>query len=216
MLLDMLFDAPGLYAVVVVAVIGSIVLHELGHGLVALWEGDPTPRALGRITFDPRVHLGWISILLVLAMGIGWGLMPVNPRNFRHRRYGHAIVAFAGPAVNLLLAVAGATVLGAMDADIQPGMSETTRWAAVFWHEVTTLNVLLFFFNMLPLPPLDGFTVADGIFDLGGLGEFLRRAQPLTLIVAIAVLRVDGSPVAAWIGMTVSGLGRIFGSRFLG
>ena len=91
----------------VVAVVISITLHELGHGAAALWQGDETPRLLGHMTLDPRAHMPPISWGLLLLVGIAYGLMPVNPSRFRSK-HGDALVAFAGPAVNLILAALAA------------------------------------------------------------------------------------------------------------
>ena len=96
----------------IIWVIVSICLHELGHGIAAIWEGDDTPRRTGHMTFNPLVHMGAYSIVAFLLIGFAWGLMPVNPHNFRHRRWGDAIVAAAGPAVNLILAFILLTAAG--------------------------------------------------------------------------------------------------------
>ena len=67
-------------------VIFSICLHELGHGVAAIWEGDDTPIRTGHMTWNPLVHMGGMSLLIFALVGFAWGLMPVNPGNFRHRR----------------------------------------------------------------------------------------------------------------------------------
>ena len=138
-------------------VIVSISLHELGHGWAALWEGDDTPRRLGHMTINPLVHMGSTSIIAFLLIGFAWGLMPVTPSNFRHRRWGDAIVAVSGPAVNLVLAVILLTIAGVItattlgsDTDQQLG-----NWY-VFFREGGRLNLLLLALNLLPIPPLDG------------------------------------------------------------
>ena len=83
---------PVYYVSVVVAVVVSISLHELGHGIAATWQGDDTPRVTGHMTLDPTVHLPPFSWFLLLFAGISYGLMPVNPSRFRSR-YGSALVA---------------------------------------------------------------------------------------------------------------------------
>ena len=89
----------------------SICLHELGHGVAALWEEDDTPVRTGHMTFDPMVHMGGTSLIVFALFGIAWGQMPVNPLRFRHRRMGEVIVAAAGPLVNLLLAAVALLIL---------------------------------------------------------------------------------------------------------
>ena len=109
-------------------VIVSICLHELGHGWAAIWEGDDTPRQTGHMTINPMVHMGGYSIIAFLLLGFAWGLMPVNPGNFRHRRWGDAIVAVAGPAVNLILAVILLTIAGVISATTL-GTEVKPEWA---------------------------------------------------------------------------------------
>lgn len=189
-LLDMLFDSrdkaadPVGYVSVVFVLIGSIVLHELGHALVATWEGDPTPRIRGHLTWNPVVHMGWVSIILIAVMGIGWGQTPVTRSMFRHKRWGAVLVSFAGPAVNLLLAVVAAFMLAMMDRN--GGVSHGHIWD--FWSVVLVYNVLLFLFNMIPVPPLDGFSVLDGALNLGELGMRIRQAGMLAFVIAIFIV----------------------------
>ncbi|MCP4744463.1 MAG: site-2 protease family protein, partial [Actinomycetales bacterium] len=133
-------------------------LHELGHGWAAIWEGDDTPRRTGHMTIDPMVHMGGYSILAFLLLGFAWGLMPVNPGNFRHRRWGDAIVAVAGPAVNLVLGFILLTIAGVISAIILTSGTES-KWAVnsyLFFETGGRLNLILLALNLLPIPPLDG------------------------------------------------------------
>ena len=93
--IDLITQAPEYYFSVVVAVVISIVLHELGHGFAAIWQGDDTPRISGHMTLNPLVHMGGFSLFLLVMAGIAFGQMPVNPGRFRSR-YGNALVAAAG------------------------------------------------------------------------------------------------------------------------
>ena len=139
-------------------VIVSISLHELGHGWAALWEGDDTPRRLGHMTINPLVHMGSTGIIAFLLIGFAWGLMPVTPSNFRHRRWGDAIVAVAGPAVNLVLAVILLTAAGLISGLVL-GSETPPAWGArafEFCYTGGWLNLVLMALNLLPIPPLDG------------------------------------------------------------
>ena len=180
--IDYLFKDPSYYFTVVAVVVGSVVLHELGHALAATWEGDPTPRQRGHLTWNPVVHMGWLSLALAAVIGIAWGLCPVNPSYFRHRRWGEVLVAFAGPAVNLSLAVVSALVLMFVLRSDSGGVLREFWWVALFF------NVALFILNMIPVPPLDGFTVASGVFDMGEAGRWLRSMQPWPLLVVLLLL----------------------------
>jgi Zn-dependent protease len=131
--------------------------------------------------------MGWISLVLVAVMGIGWGMTPVNRSMFRHRRWGAVLVSAAGPLVNLLLALIAGFVL-VIAARAHGGVGHRVLW---FWGMVLEFNVLLFLFNLIPVPPFDGFSVADGAFDLGGLGAMLRGAGMIPLILAMLLVRSE-------------------------
>ena len=144
------------FGCVIITVVVSITLHELAHGWAALWQGDDTPCVMGHMTADPLVHMGGFSLLMLALVGIAFGAMPVNPRNFRSR-YGDALVAAAGPAMNLLLSFIALTGLSVWQ-KISGGMAETGPI-----HNVQELlwvfgyfNIALALFNLVPVPPLDG------------------------------------------------------------
>jgi Zn-dependent protease len=199
MLLDVAFADPLLYGTIVFVLVASIVLHELGHALVASWEGDPTPKIRGHLTWNPVVHMGWISLALIAVVGIGWGRTPVTPSMFRHRRWGSVLVAGAGPAVNLFLVALGAMLLVMVlgpDAVLNASLKQVRQLAlaspvGAFWLMTLQFNLLLFLFNLIPIPPLDGFSVAEGTFDLGELGDMLKRAGFLAFVIAILIVNSD-------------------------
>lgn len=140
-------------------VIISICLHELGHGFAALHEGDDTPRAMGHITLNPMVHMGPIALAMFALFGFTWGLMPVNPSNFR-RRYSDTIVAAAGPAVNVALAVL-CLVLAIVWMHTQkfaPGHVQDN--VTTFLRVGLMINIVGVLFNLIPIPPLDGSRIA--------------------------------------------------------
>lgn len=143
-------------------VIGSIVLHELGHGVAALWEGDSTPRDTGHMTINPVVHMGWVSLVVFLIFGIAWGLMPVNPSRFRHGRRGWSIVAAAGPLVNLLLCIV-CVVACALSVRYGPQTKPLAHNLQLFFLAGAWLNLYLMAFNLLPVPPLDGAAILSGL-----------------------------------------------------
>lgn len=148
----------------IVWVIASIVLHELGHGIAALWEGDTTPRDMGHMTLNPIVHMGWVSLVVFLIFGIAWGLMPVNPSRFRHGRRGWSLVAAAGPAVNVILC---ALCIVACAAVIRYGPHDEPLAGnlRIFLLVGAWLNLYLMVFNLLPIPPLDGAAILSGFSD---------------------------------------------------
>ncbi len=137
-------------------VILSISLHELGHGYAAIKCGDDTPRLSGHMTLNPIVHMGVPSLIMFAIVGIAWGMMPVNPSRLR-RTIDTAIVAAAGPAVNVLLAILCIVLAifwityGKSMAD--PSAYENTR---ILLTTGAGLNIVLTVFNLIPVPPLDG------------------------------------------------------------
>ncbi len=142
----------------IVWVIASVVLHELAHGWAAIRCGDRTPIDSGHMTLNPLVHMGTMSLLMFALVGIAWGQMPVNPYRFRGPK-DHAFVAFAGPATNLVLATIAILAGGLWEA-FSTGVDGPFRAnLANFFFIGAMLNVVLFVFNLIPIPPLDGATV---------------------------------------------------------
>jgi Zn-dependent protease len=142
-------------------VVLSIVLHELAHGWAALWQGDDTPRRLGRMTANPMVHMGPWSLAAFVLIGIAWGAMPIDPGRFRWRRRGRVMVAAAGPAMNLALMSACIVGLAAW-LRFGPEAEPLHSNLAVFFFAGGMLNLVLALFNLLPIPPLDGFEILRG------------------------------------------------------
>jgi Zn-dependent protease len=143
-------------------VIFSICLHELAHGWAALWQGDETPRRLGHMTMNPLVHMGGWSLIAFAIIGIAWGAMPVNPANFRDRRFGRVYVAAAGPAMNLLIAT---TLFVAVSiwARYGTGGLDLDDNVTIFLFTGIWLNIILALFNLLPVAPLDGSRILGGL-----------------------------------------------------
>ncbi len=146
------------FGCVVVTVVISIVLHELAHGWAAIWQGDDTPRQMGHMTADPMVHMGGFSLLMLVLVGMAFGLMPVNPRNFRSR-YGDALVSAAGPAMNFLLALVALTALAVWVKSSGSALEGPAKNGQYFLQIFGMANIALGIFNLLPVPPLDGSTV---------------------------------------------------------
>jgi Zn-dependent protease len=138
----------------------SLSLHEWGHAIVADKLGDDTPRSQGRVTLYPLAHIDFVGTILIPALGalgffgnfamIGWA-KPIytNPANFRRRNFDQALVTIAGPGVNVLLAAIG--TIGAAIA-VRTGSYPFRE----FCQMLIIINVALFVFNLLPIPPLDG------------------------------------------------------------
>ena len=144
---------------IIVALIVSIILHEMAHGYMANWLGDPTARLQGRLSPNPMVHIDPLGSVIVPALlffanaGIlfGWAKpVPYNPYNLSDQKYGEAKVAAAGPAVNLLLAILFGLLIRFADVF---GLNAAFIDLASY---IVYINILLAFFNLIPIPPLDG------------------------------------------------------------
>jgi Zn-dependent protease len=139
----------------------SLVLHELAHAYVATWLGDPSPRADGRLSFNPIVHLDPLGTAVFLITALvsdfifGWAKpVMVSPRYFRRPQIDMAIVAAAGPATNLLLA------LGCVAWIIHGNLDGTLEEVVIRAFEV---NVVLGVFILIPIPPLDGSRIVAAV-----------------------------------------------------
>ncbi len=171
----------------IVWIIGSIVLHELGHGWAAIAHGDRTPIDTGHMTWNPIVHMGAASLLVFALVGIAWGMMPVDPSRFRGRN-ADAKVAFAGPLMNLGLA-ATCILLGGLWLALGKGhIVPSFTAAAKVYTDVGTffmlgagLNLVLAMFNLLPIPPLDGSRIVSSY--VRGYRDFVQGPQGMTVMV---------------------------------
>lgn len=190
-------------AITVVLVMFSAIVHEVAHGWAALRCGDTTARDAGRLTLDPRAHLdGFGSILLPLVMALLGGPVfafarpvPYNPNRLRHPRTDEVLVALAGPASNLLQAALGALVLrlawDPLAAALASGAVsyQVAGWILTILSTYVSVNLVLCFFNLVPLPPLDGSKVV--LFFLSGRARAgYYRLQQYAMPILIVVLYV--------------------------
>ncbi len=168
--------------------------HEFAHAIVADRLGDPTPRSYGRISLNPIVHLDIFGLVMLFLAGFGWATTPVNPSQLRgNPRTAMAKVAVAGPLANLGMALLYALPirLGLVDpapaGDILPSAFQLLITGV-------QINLILFGFNLLPIPPLDGFTILLGILppDLAYQLEPLRQYGSMILIAALFLLPLAG------------------------
>jgi Zn-dependent protease len=151
------------------ALVFAFTLHEFAHAYAADKFGDPTPRSMGRVTLNPRVHLDVLGTILIFIVGFGWAKpVLINRTNFKKPRLMGIIVSIAGPLSNLLIAFVGIFIayllghFGLFD-KMNFGVHEAINR---FFGYLISLNVMLFLFNLLPLPPLDGYRIVQDLLPL--------------------------------------------------
>jgi Zn-dependent protease len=159
----------------------SVILHEVAHGYMADWLGDPTARLAGRLTLNPISHIdlvGTIILPLILVLSnspffIGYAKpVPYNPYNLPGK-YDEPLVAFAGPATNIILAIIFGLTIRFAGAALTPNL--INAFATIVY-----VNLMLALFNLVPLPPLDGSKVLGGIFT--AISSSLARGYETFLI----------------------------------
>ena len=148
----------------------SLTVHEWAHGKVAFLRGDATAKEAGRLTLNPLKHIDIMGLVMLLMVGVGWAKpVPIDMRRLRAPRRDLVLVSLAGPASNLLIALVVGVAARSYRAFVMAsgaGLSGPLFQVMVL---LTVINGLLFFFNMLPIPPLDGSKV---------LGMVLQRRHP--------------------------------------
>lgn len=169
----------------------AITIHEFAHALATDRCGDPTPRSQGRLSLNPIDHLDPMGTLLMAVstltgFGIGWG-RPVqyNPFNLKHPRWDQLKIAIAGPISNILQALLFAGLIR---------LDEQTNWMGsndVAWHLLNMavyVNLTLAFFNMIPIPPLDGSKIFSSILPLAGAQNYDRVMTQWGLLLFMALV----------------------------
>lgn len=176
-----------------VALVIAFTVHEFSHAWVAYRLGDPTAKNQGRLTLDPRRHLDVLGSIMVLAVGFGWAKpVPVNPYNLKNGpKTGMAIVSAAGPVSNLIMAALAAIPLrlGLIESYYSSSFLPNPQQLVYIF---VFLNILLFFFNLIPLAPLDGFKVLAGLLPYPTSVSF-QKLEPFGPILLMLLVFLGGS-----------------------
>ena len=199
-------------AISVALVMFSAIVHEVAHGWMALRLGDPTAKEAGRLTLDPRAHLdGFGSIVLPLIMAAMGGPVfafakpvPVYLNNLKHPKRDEVLVSAAGPASNIVLACLAAALMHATYGNLYASMSlavasQIMNFGATF----IVVNLSLAFFNLIPIPPLDGSSIIVPFLKGKALANYYRLQQYAMPILIIVLYLLP-----MWTGIDV--IGRYF------
>lgn len=176
----------------VLAVYLAIVPHEIAHGLVAKWNGDLTAKVNGRLSMNPVVHFDLIGFLMLLTMGFGFAKpVPVNPYNFKVPRRGLFTVAIAGVTYNLAAVIVGSFFL-ALVMFLEPMIGSIHVFYFVFWFFsfFTSVNMMLFLFNIIPLGPLDGFKIIEAYANRDNRFIGFLRTYGTYILIGLFVLHI--------------------------
>ena len=174
---------------IAVALVVGITFHEFSHAFIADQLGDHRPRALGRVSLNPVRHIDPIGALVFVLAGFGWGRpVPVNVYALRPGRIGMAFVAGGGPIANVLVATGAAIAYRVLEMGGIGGFAlDVTLWIVLF-------NLLLAIFNLLPIPPLDGYNILLAFLPPRAAFTVQRYAQ-YGIIVLLLLVFLPGSPL---------------------
>ena len=203
----------------VVLVMFSVVLHEIAHGWAAYRLGDPTAKQAGRLTLNPLAHLDLFgSVIMPLMLAVVPRPVPVfafakpvpyNPNNLRHPVRDEVLVALAGPASNLLQALVGALLLRVLFNAWQ-GSVDAMYYVWSVLDSYVVVNLTLMFFNLIPLPPLDGSAIISPLLKGDARVAYYkvqRYAMPILILLLLVLPSVLGfDPLGAYLNATAGNL----------
>lgn len=206
--------------IVLVIVIGSVILHELAHGVVAYFLGDNTAKDSGRLTLNPLKHIDpYMSIIVPVVLYLlnapvfgGAKPVPIDSRNLKWREWGLALVAIAGPLTNFLIAFI-TFLIGHFTGLI--GISSNSLYflsnslIAEILAEVIIINIGFMIFNLIPIPPLDGSRVLYAIAP-DVVRDYMRKLEPYGFIIVYALILIFGQLFSSLMYSGIDGVLSLF------
>ncbi|MFZ4815771.1 MAG: site-2 protease family protein [Phototrophicaceae bacterium] len=193
---------PITFIIYLVVLVIAVTVHEFAHNYVAVLMGDPGPRRDGKLTLNPLAHISWQGFLMFIIIGFApLGFAYINPRAMRDPRWGYFYAVAAGPFSNLLLAVIFAIpfqLLGFSGIDVPSNLF-------LFFRLGVTLNVILFVFNLLPLYPIDGWTILYTLLPADLAYTWERWKQYSTYVLFGSILIGFVNPRLNVIGQIIGG-----------
>lgn len=203
MLLSLLFSDPLAFLIVAGALVLSITVHEFAHAWMADRLGDPTPRHQNRVTLDPRAHLDPMGTIAILLIGFGWG-RPVlfDPYNLKDPVKDASLIALAGPASNILLAIA----LSILAAVLPTAGFIIAPTFGVVISTLIYLNIMLAVFNLVPIHPLDGSKIVLALLpkDMALEYEHFMERNGTFVLLALLIPWGGRSPISTLISPIIT------------
>ncbi len=194
-LIGFLFYLPGM--------LWAMTIHEFSHGYVAYKLGDPTAARMGRLTLDPMKHIDPLGFIALIFAHIGWAKpVPVSPHYFRNPKRDMMLVAIAGPASNFLSAIAGFIIWKLLHVT-----GIYIRGIDTFLYAFTYINVAFGTFNLLPIPPLDGWRIVEFFWKDS---PRLEQVLPFTIVFLVVIFWVYPKVITGPIGAIYSLFFKIF------
>lgn len=195
----------------------SVILHELAHGLTAYALGDETARLSGRLTLNPFKHIDpFMSIILPLILALmhapvfgGAKPVPINTRNLKYGEWGFALVALAGPFMNILIAFIAFVLAGIFAIPITADIYTSTPLSQVFLSTVIFLNLGFAVFNLLPLPPLDGSRLLRALAP-DNIRDFLTVFERYGVFIIYILICLSGSLLSRYMISATTGILNLF------
>ena len=213
MLISQLFSDPIQTVIVLVAFLVALSVHEASHALAAFVLGDKTAYHEKRLTLNPLSHIDWTGFLMLVVVGFGWGKpVPFNPYNLKWQRVGPTLVAAAGPASNLLLALLAVFLLSL----VTPALA-STNGLVLFLFLLALMSLVLGIFNLIPLPPLDGSKALLALLAHprhAKTRQWLETRGPFVLLAIVLAGTVLNINVLGWIDPLARSILLIFAGWF--
>lgn len=184
------------YIYIVVAALFAIILHEIAHGLVSTWLGDPTPKRQGRLSLNPLKHLDPIGTLCLIFFHVGWAKpVVVNPDYYKNKKRGMALVALAGPLMNFLLVIFSIIIMA-----IFVKVNAYSNVLIIIYNFLlyfSVINLGLGLFNLIPIPPLDGSRILGAFLKDDTYEQYMKYERYgfiiIAILLALSSLRGNGT-----------------------